>query len=248
MLTLEHAAAAVASSKARPSGALRVSMSVVLGQALMRDVVAEFVGAYPDIQLFVDLSNRRVDLIEEGFDLAIRAGSLPDSSLVAKRIARAGARLYASPHYLKAHGVPNTPSDLHSHRLLEGNPTPSASGWTLLHDGDGREERLEARFPLITNDIATLQTAALAGLGIASLPTFAAHDDCAAGRLRPVLRGWSTRQLDIHAIYPSHKSVSPALRAFIKLASERLQAKLAAQPFPVLARAPVRGSQRSRVK
>lgn len=243
ILTLEEAAATVASSRSRPVGALRVSTSVVMGQTLLSGVVAEFVGRHPDVQVFIDLTNRRVDLIEEGFDLALRAGSLPDSALVARRIGHAGARLYAAPGYLRRLGSPMRPADLAEHQLLEGNPTPSATSWTLRHDVDGRQERIDARFRLITNDVTTLQTAALAGLGIASLPTFAAHDDCATGRLRPVLADWSTRQLDIHAVYPSHKSLSPAVRAFVELASKRIRARLASEPLSVKARPPSRRRQ-----
>lgn len=230
---LEQASAMVERFRAEPSGTLRVSTSVVMGQSLLRPVVVEFARRHPQVQVFVDMSNRRVDLLEEGFDLAVRAGTLPDSGLVARRVGHAGARLFAAPSYLRRRGTPRQPADLAGHDLLEGSPVATASSWTLRHDGDGRSEHIEARFRLLANDTPTLQAAAVDGLGIASLATFAAAPDVAAGRLRPVLPAWSTRQLEINALFPSFKSLSPALRAFVDLVAERLQADLAADPLAV---------------
>jgi DNA-binding transcriptional LysR family regulator len=233
ILELDQAAATVDRFRSRPSGELRVSASIVFGQALLRPVVTEYVRRHPQVQVFVDLSNRRVDLLEEGFDLALRAGDLADSGLVARRLGQAGARLYASPAYLKQRGTPRVPGDLSSHELLEGASQASASSWSLRRDHDGRVERVETRFRLISNDPPTLASAALAGVGIASLPTFFAAGDVRAGRLVVVLPAWSTRQLDIHAVFPSHKSLSPALRAFVDLTATLLDPQLASDPHAV---------------
>jgi DNA-binding transcriptional LysR family regulator len=228
ILELEHAAAAVDRFRAEPSGMLRISASVVLGQECLRPVIAEFARLHPQVQLFVDLSNRRVDMLEEGFDVALRAGVLPDSALVARRLGRGYARLYAGASYLRRHGVPKRPADLRPpHQLLQGATAASAADWTLTRDSDGAAEHVAARFRLISNDTPTLLEAAANGLGVASLPTFAAEAAVAQGRLRCVLPQWSTRQLDIHAVFPSHKSLSPALRAFIDLVALRLQARFA---------------------
>jgi DNA-binding transcriptional LysR family regulator len=226
ILELEQAAAAVERFRSEPGGTLRISASVVMGQVLLRPVFTEFLRLHPAVQMVVELSNRRVDLLEEGFDLAVRGGVLPDSALVARRLARAGARLFASPAYLKRRGVPRQPADLPLHDLLEGSPTLSTAGWTLRHDDSGAVEPVVARFRLVANDAIVLQSAALAGLGIVSLPTFAVEDEVAAGRLKPVLPAWSTRDLDIHAVFPSHKSLSPALRAFVDLAARHLGERL----------------------
>lgn len=236
ILELEQAAAAVEQFRSAPSGALRISASVVMGQVLLRPVVTEFMVLHPAVQVIVELSNRRVDLLEEGFDLALRAGVLPDSGLVARRLGGAGARLFASPAYLRRRGHPRRPADLAQHDLLEGSPTLSTAGWTLRHDGSEAVEQVAARFRLVANDAVLLQAAALEGLGIASLPTFAVQDELAGGRLKPVLPDWSTRQLDIHAVFPSHKSLSPALRAFVDLAAERLHGLLAAGRLTVRTR------------
>ena len=236
ILELEQAAAAVELFRSQPSGVLRISTSVVMGQVLLRPVLAEFLRLHPAVQVIVDLSNRRVDLLEEGFDLALRAGTLPDSGLVARRLGHAGARLFAAPAYLRRRGLPRHPADLAGHDLLEGSPALSDAGWTLRHDGGERVEQTGARFRLVANDAVVLKAAALEGLGIASLPTFAVQEEMAAGQLRPVLPDWSTRQLDIFAVFPSHKSLSPALRAFVDLAAQRLPERLSAGTLPVTAR------------
>lgn len=227
ILELEQASAAVENARTEPGGVLRVSAPVVLGQMFLPSIVSDYVAQYPQVQLFVDLSNRRVDLFEEGFDVALRAGELPDSELVARRLGSAGARLYAASAYLERRGVPEQPQALVGHSLLECSAHASARHWLLRHDEGGEPERVEARFALITNDPSTLQMTALAGQGIASLPTFAVSADLAAGRLHAVLPAWSTRRFDIHAIFPSRKSLTPAVRAFIDLVGQRLAQGLA---------------------
>ncbi len=224
---LDLAAATVASFRARPQGRLRVSASVVLGQALLPSMLAAYAARHPEVELFVDLANRRVDLLEEGFDLAIRAGELPDSSLVSRRLGSASARLYAAPAYLRRSGVPATAAELAGHALLDNAPSAAVSGWQLSHD-DGRRETVPARFRLAANDALLLRELAATGAGIASLPAFVAAPAVADGRLVPVLPGWATRRVDVHAVFPSHKSLSPALRAFVDMAAERLGAALAA--------------------
>ncbi len=222
---LDLAAATVASFRARPQGRLRVSASVVLGQALLPAMLAEYAALHPEVELFVDLANRRVDLLEEGFDLAIRAGELPDSSLVSRRLGGATARLYAAPGYLRQHRKPAQPDDLEGHVLIDNAPAASNTGWQLTHD-DGREHAVPARFRLAANDALLLRELAATGAGIVTLPAFVAAPAVAAGRLRPVLPAWATRRVDVHAVFPSHKSLSPALRAFVDLAVLRLGAAL----------------------
>lgn len=223
---LEQASATVARFRARPQGWLRISASVVLGQALLPVLVAEFAVAYPDVQLFVDLTNRRVDLLEEGFDLAIRSGVLPDSSLVSRRLGGATARLYAAPAYLRRRGTPATPEDLPGHDLIDNAPMAPTDRWTLSHDGGGTMA-VPARFRMVGNDPALLREVTATGAGIASLPDFVAAPALAQRRLQPVLPAWATRRVNVHAVFPSHKSLSPALRAFVDLAAERLGAALA---------------------
>jgi LysR family transcriptional regulator AphB len=223
---LDEAAATVASFRSRPQGRLRVSASVVLGQALLPAMLAEYASLHPDVELFVDLTNRRVDLLEEGFDLAIRAGTLPDSSLVARRLGRAAARLFAAPAYLRRHGSPKAVADLSRHVLLDNTTTGPGQAWQLTHD-DGRDEQVIAPARLAANDALLLREIAAAGAGIATLPAFVAAPAVSVGRLVAVLPGWATRRVDVQAVFPSHKSLSPAVRAFVDLAALRLGAALA---------------------
>ncbi len=222
---LDLAAATVDSFRARPQGRLRVSASVVLGQALLPAMVAEYAVQHPEVDLFVDLTNRRVDLLEEGFDLAIRAGELPDSGLVSRRLGSATARLFAAPAYLRRHGAPATAAQLTGHVLVDNAPSAAATGWKLTHD-DGRTHAVPARFRLAANDASLVRDLATAAIGIVALPVFVAAPAVAAGRLVPVLPDWATRRVDVHAVFPSHKSLSPALRAFVDLAVARLGAAL----------------------
>lgn len=224
---LDQAAATVDSFRAAPQGWLRISASVVLGQALLPALLAEYTARFPQVRLFVDLSNRRVDLLEEGFDLAIRSGVLPDSSLVTRRLGRAAARLYASPAYVRRHGVPASPAELASHDLIDNAPTTGADGWDLVHD-DGTAFAVRARFGIVGNDPVLLRELAAAGGGIVSLPDFVAAPALVARRLVAVLPEWATRRVDVQVVFPSHKSLSPALRAFIDLAAERFGTALGA--------------------
>jgi len=222
---LEQASATVASFRTEPQGWLRISASVVIGQALLPAMVAEFTSRFPDVQLFVELTNRRVDLLEEGFDLAVRSGVLPDSSLVSRTLGRATARLYAAPAYLRRHPKPRTPDELATHVLYDNAPAAPTERWTLTHD-DGREAVVAARFRLVGNDPVLLREVAAHGEGIVSLPDFIAAPALVERRLVPVLAPWATRRVDVHALFPSHKSLSPALRAFVDLAASRLGASL----------------------
>lgn len=218
---LDQASATVARFRAQPLGWLRVSASVVLGQALLPLLVAEFAAAHPAVQVFVDLTNRRVDLLEEGFDLAIRSGVLPDSSLVSRRLGQATARLYAAPAYLRRRGTPSVPADLAGHVLIDNAPTAPTEHWSLSHD-EGPQAVVPGPFRIVGNDPALLREVAATAIGIVSLPDFVAAPALAQRRLVPVLAPWATRRVEVHAVFPSHKSLSPALRAFVDLAVLRL--------------------------
>lgn len=222
---LDLAASTVASFRARPQGRLRVTASVVLGQSLLPTMLAEYATLCPEVELFVDLTSRRVDLLEEGFDLAIRAGELPDSSLVSRLLGSASARLFAAPAYLRQRGTPHSVQDLPAHALIDNAPATSNAGWQLTHD-DGRKHSVTARFRLAANDALLLRELAATGAGIVALPVFVAEPAVSAGTLQPILPGWATRRVEVHAVFPSHKSLSPALRAFVDLAVSRLGVSL----------------------
>ena len=217
---LEEANTIVASYQSQPSGLLRITAPYILGQAFLGEIVTEFLAAYPQVRCQIELSNRRVDLIEEGFDLAIRAGTLPDSSLIMTHLGRAKAELFASATYLENQGTPQIPPQLSSHILLD-NANNLSKFWTLSRGPEQIEVAISPR--LVSNDVEILLETAIAHQGIAALPKFVALQGVENNQLKPVLPGWYVRLVDINALYPSYKDLSPAVRAFIDLAKKRLK-------------------------
>ena len=217
---LEEANGIIENYRSQPSGSLRITAPYILGQAFLGAIVAEFLAAYPEVQCQVELANRRVDLIEEGFDLAIRAGTLPDSSLIMAHLGRAEAKLYASSPYLKQYSIPQTPAELGGYILLDNAPL-LAKSWTLTKDSEAIEINVSPR--LVCNDVEILLAAAIAHQGIAVLPKFTALPAIEQGLLEPVLPDWRVKLVDINALYPSYKDLSPAVRAFVDLARKSLQ-------------------------
>ena len=217
---LEEANGIVESYQSQPSGLLRITAPYILGQAFLGPIVAEFLEAYPNVQCQVELSNRRIDLIEEGFDLAIRAGALPDSSLIMTHLGRASVGLFASSTYLEKHGIPQVPTELHGHILLD-NASTSAKCWTLSQGSERAEIGVRPR--LVCNDVDILLETAIAHQGIAALPKFTAFCAVKNHQLKSVLPGWQVKLVEINALYPSYKDLSPAVRAFVDLSRQCLR-------------------------
>lgn len=203
--------------QAAPSGRLRVSMPGDFANMVLVDSLAAFMALHPAISLELDLSPRRVDLLGEGFDVAIRMGDLPDDALlVASKLAVFTHGLYASPAYLAEHGDPQTPDDLARHaavRLLRGNGEPA--GWTLLQ-GDDRWEGVPAG-RASANSPEMLIRLASAGAGIAAVPDHFAVADVRAGALRRVLPGWELPTSTAWAVYPGRKLMPAKTRAFVDM-------------------------------
>lgn len=203
--------------QARPSGRLRVSMPSDFATLLLADMLAAFVALHPGVTLELDLSPRRVDLLGEGFDLAIRMGPLPDDSLLAaRRLADFSAGLYAAPAYLAGRGEPATPDDLARHDALcllgrAGEP----AGWVLARG----EERWEGRPPgrVAANAPELLIALARAGAGITAVPDTFAAPDLRAGRLRRVLPNWRPPAHPAWAVFPGRRLMPAKTRAFIDM-------------------------------
>lgn len=203
--------------QAAPGGRLRVSMPSDLANLLLSDALAAFVALYPAISLELDLSARRVDLLGEGFDLAVRVGELPDdATLAARSLAVFPAGLYASPDYLAEHGEPQQPADLARHdavRQLRGNGEPAP--WTLLQG----EERWQGVPPgrAAANSPELLIRLARAGAGIAAVPDYFAAPDVRSGRLRRVLPLWCLPSPTAWAVFPGRKLMPAKTRVFIDM-------------------------------
>ncbi|WP_017326147.1 LysR family transcriptional regulator [Synechococcus sp. PCC 7336] len=217
---LEEANGIVENYQSQPSGLLRITAPYVLGQAFLGPILVNFLSFHPNVQCQVELSNRCIDMIEEGLDLAIRVGTLPDSSLIMTHLGRASAGLFASPTYLEQHGIPQIPTDLCGHTLLD-NASALATSWTLSQGSERAEIKVLPR--LVCNDVDILVETAIAHQGIAVLPKFTALHAVQNEQLKSVLPGWHVKRVDINALYPSYKDLSPAVRAFVDLARQCLK-------------------------
>lgn len=201
-----------------PCGLLRVSAPLSL--PMLGPIVTEFLQRYPQVQLELVCSERVVDLVAEGFDLAIRAGTLFDSSLVARRLGVIERVLIAAPAYLKRHGTPRTPADLARHACITFAAGPTPSRWTLLAGARQVEQTITSR--LAVNDFEMMREAARAGLGIAWLPRFVCRAELQGGALRQILRDWCSAATPVHAVYPSTRHLAPKVVAFYELVRDRL--------------------------
>lgn len=202
-----------------PSGHLRVSMPVDFGVAYLAPLLVEFAGRYPGIRFDFDLSPRRVDILSEPFDVALRVGALPDSTLSARRIALIRAVLCAAPAYLRAAGDPANPAALAAHQCLRLRATPGETVWPLLRGDEKAEVRVDGRFAM--NNIGLLQRLAVSGMGIALLAEDMVADDLRAGRLQRVLPEWHPPPIPVYALAASRLMPARA-RVFIDFLAERL--------------------------
>lgn len=210
---LEEADNAVTRFQSEPRGTLRVTAPQSLGQLYLGHAVADFLALYPQLSIHMMLSDRYIDLIEEGYDLAIRIGQLPDSSLVAHRIVPLQRFLVASPDYLKRRGTPNTARDLDNHPRLLYSLMRSGNEWQLSGpDGDYTVKSPEI---FTTNNGEVLCQAAQAGLGITMLPTFITAPYLVDGSLEIVLPQWAPPEFGMFVVYSSGRYVPPKVRSFI---------------------------------
>ncbi len=210
----------LASVQGEPNGLLRITGPVELGSSILPDILTEFAGKYPKVRTEVILTDRRVDLLAEGVDLAIRAGELKDSSLIAKRLGSAYFVPVASPKYLKAKGTPSHPRDLRNHQCIIYAPL-GIDEWKLVSPKGGFNVPVPGR--IIANDLRMIRMLVLRGEGIALVPTHLIYSDCHAGKLARVLPDWQTTTSPVHFIYPAQKYVTPKLSAFMGFATNPLK-------------------------
>lgn len=222
---LADAERAVEELSTTPSGRLRMTTTVEGGQILLGPLVAEYLRRYPAVEVQVYLVDRHVDLIEEGFDLALRGGALPDSTLVARKISTPGRlRLYASPEYLRRRGTPKRPQDLAKHDCLvmSAQSKPTWWGFQIGKKQLGVEVRARSQ----ANSFVVLRDLAIAGIGVARLPDYIGGPAQESGKLRPLLEPFLLAPLPWHAVYPSSRHLAPKVRAMIELLEERFGSAL----------------------
>lgn len=222
---LESAQALATTQRQELAGRLRVDLPVVFGRRWVLPMLLEIAEAHPALELDVSLSDRRVDLVEDGIDLAIRIGPLQDSAtLVAKPLGVQQAVLVAHPDYLARHGLPQTPDDLHRHACITFGSGGQARPWHFM-DRHGRSQPLAVRGRLGLNHSEAILDAALAGHGIALLSDWLVAEHLAEARLTRVLPKVRTQGFPIHAVWQKNQLLSAKVRHVVDLLAERFGPK-----------------------
>ncbi|WP_091238526.1 LysR substrate-binding domain-containing protein [Aquimonas voraii] len=206
-----------------PRGLVRLSAPVAIAQRQLALLLPEFLERYPEVRVQLHVSNRRVDLINEGIDVALRVRTRlnDDGSLILRSFAQINEFLVASPRYLDRSGRPRHPVDLAAHACLSMSEEPGQQRWEL-HGPEGAIERVDFQPRLMAHDFPVLREVAAAGHGIALLPETVCADLLGNGALERVLPDWSLPQGIFHAVFPSRSGLLPSIRALIDFLAERL--------------------------
>lgn len=229
LLELDTALEEVAGAEGPLRGSIRVAAPLTFGRLYLTDLFVEFAKAHPAVELVLDCDDKLVDIRGGGYDLAIRIGELPDSTLIARRLAPAPLLLVASPSYLSARGVPSRIEDLAGHDCIAYGNAAVAHQWSFAaRGGDTRPRTVTVRPRLNVNNGEILRDAAIAGLGLAILPLFMIGDALRVGRLVPVLAGEVRSEAAIYAVWSPRPAPSRKLRILIDLLAARVPQLLAA--------------------
>ena len=219
-----EADALVNSMQSAPSGLLRVSVATDFGVNHLSPILGDFLNEFPDINVNMVLNNRYVELISEGFDLAVRIGELEDSTLRARKITETSKRMIASPGYFEKHGRPEKIDDLNEHRLLHYSNQSNGAVWKLTAPS-GEKRHVRTAGWLTVNDGQSLLNACVGGLGIAYLPSFLYADALKQGLVEEVIPDLPGETLGIYAVYPPGRFTQPKVRAFIDFLVHQLADK-----------------------
>ena len=217
---LEEAEGAMSAASIVPRGTLRLTSSATFGTRHLAPAIAAFAAQHAQMRFDVELSERVVDLVDEGFDLAVRVGATGSQNLVGRRIGATRLVCCAAPSYLARHGEPRKPEDLATHACLTYEYTPNRNVWHF-RDRQGRERDVRIAGPVHANNGRFLEALAAEGVGIAREPDFIVGPDVGAGRLRPILRAFEPPPLPIYVVYPSRRHLSAKVRAFADFLVER---------------------------
>lgn len=201
-----------------PRGTLTVGAPSTFGTLHFKNVITEYMKQYPQVQISLQLTDRFVDVVDEGFDVVIRIAQMADTSLIARKLASCKLVYCASPKYLKKYGTPNVPQDLALHHCLLYSNEDKPDTWSL-HGPQGIEN-IRVSGPLTADNGDILRSAAIADLGIVFIPTFIVADDIRAGRLQQVLADYCPPELAINAVFPSRRYLSAKVRTFIDFAAQ----------------------------
>lgn len=224
---LAEADESVTGQHSAPRGRLTLTAPVLLGGIYITPIVTAYLQRYPEVSASCLFLDRVVNLVDEGVDVAIRIGELPDSTLQAIRVGQVRQAICAAPAYLAAHGTPRVPEDLQRHAIVSASSVTPHPEWRLLHNGEPHTVRLQARMTTTTNDSAL--AAAVGGFGITRLLSYQVAEHLRAGRLKTVLTEYEPQALPVHVVHREGRQAPQRVRAFIDLAVERLRADEALQ-------------------
>ncbi|MBA5687255.1 LysR family transcriptional regulator [Rugamonas apoptosis] len=217
-----EAEAIVSAATLQPHGLLRINAPLSFGVLQLAPLWPVFHQQYPDVQLEVALIDRVVDIVDEGYDLAIRISGAGSSSHVARKLATCHNILCAAPAYLRQFGMPATPAELQQHQCIGYSYAALADQWPLL-DAAGKQQTVKVRCVMHTNNGDTARAAALGGMGIICQPTFLVGADVRAGRLLRVLPDYAVPDIDVLAVYPSRRHLSAKVRVMIDFLAHHFQ-------------------------
>ncbi len=204
----------------QPYGTLRVSAPTAFGALHLGQPVAEYIRRYPNVAVEMNLDDRYVDLIDGGYDVAIRIGTLRDSSIISRRFGESGMAACAAPSYLDKHGRPRDPIDLRRYERLAFSRATSSGDWSFT-DRQGKTVTISGPTRLKADNMQMLMAAALDGGGIVYGPTFILGEHIASGALEQVLTEYTTESLGIHAVFPSSRMLGPKVRCFIDILEDK---------------------------
>ncbi len=220
---LEEIEASAAGAHQTPRGMLQLTAPVMFGHRYVLPILRDFLDAYSEVSattLFVD---RVVDLIDEGLDVAVRIGDLPDSTLIATRVGVVRRVAVASSGYLASHGTPESPDDLTEHQIIQPLPLHGAPQWPFVARGETRTVRFPLR--MLANTMAAAIDSATAGWGVTRALSYQVADALREGTLVEILRNWEDREMPIHLVHYEGRLSAAKTRAFIDFAAKRLRAE-----------------------
>jgi DNA-binding transcriptional LysR family regulator len=245
MARVAEASSDVAEMGREPQGLVRVSIAPPLGDRTMSDLFAEFVRGHPRIRVELVVTGRRVNLVEEGIDLAVRSGKLEDSSLVARKLAVASLGLYAAPSYLERRGRPRNLAALALHDCVLYKAAGGLMAWHLA--GPRGVERVDVTGAIVADDLGTVRLLTLAGAGVALMPDVAVRTDVERGALVRVLPSYALRDAPLHLVSPPLRHVPARVTLLRDFLLREIAKRLAGTPCAVGAAAPApRASPRTR--
>jgi DNA-binding transcriptional LysR family regulator len=205
-----------------PRGRLTLTAPALFGAKFVTPIVTEYLTRYPDVTASCWFLDRVVNIMDEGVDVAVRIGELPDSSMQAARVGRVRRMICAAPSYLEQHGIPQTPEELNSHCIVSASPVTPTAEWRLVENGEPRIVKLHARMVTTTNDSAV--AAAVSGFGLTRLLSYQVAEQLRDGQLKTVLTEFEPPALPVHLVHREGRHASQKARAFLDLALERLRA------------------------